>query len=76
MHSHAWHTGTAVHEHTNTHTRSGVRLLIDRVIERFKIHLPSTVRQALLSLEFNGLRQSELLEQQGGYFRIFKCKHS
>lgn len=65
MHSHAWHMGTSARAHTQTHIhtvshtrKSEVGLLIDRVIERFKIHLPSTVRQTLLSLEFNRLGQS------------------
>lgn len=47
---------TQTHIHTVSHTRkSEVGLLIDRVIERFKIRLPSTVRRTLLSLEFNRL---------------------
>lgn len=62
--------------HTFTVTHSEVKLLIDRVIERFTIHLPSTVRRALLSLKFNRLRQSELSECYGEYFRTLKCKHS
>lgn len=57
------HTYTLSHTDTHTHTHSEVKLLIDRVIERFKIHLPSTVTRALLSLEFNRLKQSELFKR-------------
>lgn len=58
LHTHT-HTQTRMNKtYTHLHTGSEVKLLIDGVIERFKIHLTSTVRQSLLSLEFNRLRQS------------------
>lgn len=46
------------HAYLHLHTQRQAMLLIDRVMERFKIQLTCTVRQSLLSLEFNRLRQS------------------
>lgn len=54
------HNLTHTCTHAHAHTQGKWSSFIDRVIERFKIHLPSTVRQALLSLEFNRLRQTAL----------------
>lgn len=40
----------------------GVGLLIDRVIERFEIHLPSSDRRALQSAKLNRLEHSRSWE--------------
>lgn len=53
-----WREGSHTHTHTFPYTYSEVKLLIDRVIERFTIQLPSAVRWARPSLKFNRLRQS------------------
>lgn len=61
------HTHACAHLHCPSYTQIEVGLLIDRVIERFKIHLPSTVRQAQPCLELNRLRQSSSWSSWGGY---------
>lgn len=55
---------THTHTHVHLHTQSQALLLIDRVMERFKIQLTCTVRQSLLSLEFNRLGQPSSWSEQ------------
>lgn len=60
-----------VYTHTLSHT---VELLIDRVIDRFKIHLSSTVRQTPLSPEFNRLSQTSSWSNRENVL-ILRYKH-
>lgn len=61
--SHQAHKQQHTYTHTHTYTRvHGVRLLIDRVIERFEIHLPYSDRRVLQSAGLNRLGQSSVWE--------------
>lgn len=72
-------TSTEFYARTERHNRAHTgkwSCLIDRVTERFETLLPSIVRLDLLSLKFNGLRWTELLEQQGWFLGGYSCANT